>query len=122
MEKLVKINSIKNYRFFQEYKRDTELTFFKKNNIISGWNGSGKSTLGDFFHMIEKGLLEVSSKFELSLQEENNKEKRYSDANINDLKNRFKKSDTNNTTKLKTNPSVIITIELSSLSVFILHS
>lgn len=112
MEKLVKINSIKNYRFFREYKWDTDLASFGKNNIIYGWNGSGKSTLGDFFHMIEKGLLEVSSKFELSLQEENNKEKRYSDANINDLKNKFKVYHQNYTQGLITQPNNISHISI----------
>lgn len=90
MEKLVKISSIKHFRFFQEYKWGANLNPFKKNNIIYGWNGSGKSTLGDFFHMIEEGLSEPLCTFELSLQEENKKEQVSTHADINDLKNRFK--------------------------------
>lgn len=55
MPVLLKINALKKYRFFSDFKWDNnKCSPFKKFNLIYGWNGSGKTTLCDFFRVIER--------------------------------------------------------------------
>ena len=58
MFSLRKINELRGYRFYQDFKWDeSNCKLFEKNNIIYGWNGSGKTTICDFFKDLENGAL-----------------------------------------------------------------
>ena len=54
MPALQKINTLKSFRFFNDFCWTSDCVPFAKHNIIYGWNGSGKTTLCDFFKSIEK--------------------------------------------------------------------
>lgn len=49
-----RINKIKNFCVFQNYKRDGNLLDFREKNIIYGWNYSGKTTLSRLMSYLDK--------------------------------------------------------------------
>lgn len=49
-----RINKIKNFCVFQDYKRDGNLLDFREKNIIYGWNYSGKTTLSRLMSYLDK--------------------------------------------------------------------
>ena len=51
---ITKINSIKNFRIFQNYSHDANLKDYNRYNLFYGWNGSGKSTLASLFECLER--------------------------------------------------------------------
>jgi wobble nucleotide-excising tRNase len=53
---ICKINKIKNFGVFKDFKGNTSPDF-KKFNLIYGWNYSGKTTLSRVFRCLEKGEL-----------------------------------------------------------------
>lgn len=52
-----RINKIKNFCVFQDYKRDGNLLDFKVKNIIYGWNYSGKTTLSRLMSYLDKNTI-----------------------------------------------------------------
>lgn len=48
-----KINKIKNFGIFQNFKWDSSTPEFQKHNIFYGWNYSGKSTISRIFACFE---------------------------------------------------------------------
>jgi len=69
-----KINRIKNFGIFKDFKWD-HLDDFKKNNLIYGWNYSGKTTLSMLFQYLEfKGQNKYfpDSEFEINVSNANN--------------------------------------------------
>lgn len=48
-----RINHIKNFGVFKNYKRNGEIQDFAKVNIIYGWNYSGKTTISRLFQNFE---------------------------------------------------------------------
>lgn len=53
-----RINKIKKFGFFDDYKHNADLQDFTKYNLVYGWNASGKSTLSKIFGCIELGQLQ----------------------------------------------------------------
>ena len=53
-----RINKIKKFGFFDDYKHNADLQDFTKYNLVYGWNASGKSTLSKIFGCIELGKLQ----------------------------------------------------------------
>lgn len=51
---ITRINSIRNFRIFQNYSHDTNLKDYNRYNLFYGWNGSGKSTLASLFECLER--------------------------------------------------------------------
>ena len=51
---ITRINSIKNFRIFQNYSHDANLKDYNRYNLFYGWNGSGKSTLASLFECLER--------------------------------------------------------------------
>lgn len=51
---ITKINSIKNFRIFQNYSHDSNLKNYNRYNLFYGWNGSGKSTIASLFECLER--------------------------------------------------------------------
>ncbi|MDD2303901.1 MAG: AAA family ATPase [Prolixibacteraceae bacterium] len=51
---ITKINSIKNFRIFQNYFHNANLKDYNRYNLFYGWNGSGKSTLASLFECLER--------------------------------------------------------------------
>ena len=49
LERLARIKSIDNFRFFSAYRWNNSLKPFGRFNLIYGWNGCVKSTFSDFF-------------------------------------------------------------------------
>lgn len=91
MDKLVRIKSLDNYRFFKGYRWNNSLKPFGKYNIIYGWNGCGKSTLSDFFAAIEKGeQLPPQCNFQLCFQETGQPENTVTAHNTSTIASRFK--------------------------------
>lgn len=52
-----RINKIKNFCVFQDYKRDGNLQDFREKNIIYGWNYSGKTTLSRLMSYLDKNTI-----------------------------------------------------------------
>lgn len=52
-----RINSIKHFGVFDDWKRKNDLPDFKAKNIIYGWNYSGKTTLSRLFSYLDKSAL-----------------------------------------------------------------
>jgi wobble nucleotide-excising tRNase len=53
MKMINRIESIKDFYCFQDFKCGSALDDFKKYNLIWGWNGSGKTTLSKIFTYLE---------------------------------------------------------------------
>ena len=53
-----RINKIKKFGFFYDYKQSPTLKNFTRYNLVYGWNASGKSTLSKIFRSIELGKLQ----------------------------------------------------------------
>lgn len=51
---ITKINSIKDFRIFQNYSHDSNLKNYNRYNLFYGWNGSGKSTIASLFECLER--------------------------------------------------------------------
>lgn len=91
MDKLARIKSIDNFRFFKNYRWNNSLKPFEKYNIIYGWNGCGKSTLSDFFSAIEIGAaLPPQCTFQLCFQEEGKPESIVTTRSVSTIAKRFK--------------------------------
>ena len=71
MKRVVKIKTLKEYRFFSNFSwNEANCKLFAKYNIIYGWNGSGKTTICDFFRDLEQGeLSEENAKFSVLLED-----------------------------------------------------
>ena len=69
MRRVVKIKTLKEYRFFSNFSwNEGNCNLFTKYNIIYGWNGSGKTTICDFFRDLEqRKLSEDRAKFSVLL-------------------------------------------------------
>ena len=69
MKRVVKIKTLKEYRFFSNFSwNEGNCNLFTKYNIIYGWNGSGKTTICDFFRDLEqRKLSEDRAKFSVLL-------------------------------------------------------
>lgn len=52
--KILKISKLKNFGIFHDFTWKTELSDFKKFNLIYGWNRSGKTTISRVFASCEK--------------------------------------------------------------------
>tara|TARA_B100000609_G_C16950660_1_gene298920 strand:- start:116 stop:370 length:255 start_codon:yes stop_codon:yes gene_type:complete len=52
-----KINHIKNFGVFNDYRRSGTIQDFEKVNIIYGWNYSGKTTISRVFQCFENCML-----------------------------------------------------------------
>ena len=48
-----KISKIKNFGVFNNYQSPSDLSDFKKYNLIYGWNASGKTTLSRLLRCFE---------------------------------------------------------------------
>ena len=91
LERLARIKSIDNFRFFSAYRWNNSLKPFGRFNLIYGWNGCGKSTLSDFFHIIESaGDLPAKCNFQLCFQEDHKAESVYTVKTVQAVANRFK--------------------------------
>ena len=90
MKQLTRIKTLKDFRFFQNFSWDENLSPFHKYNLIYGWNGCGKSTLCDFFHGLEAGFFDNNCKFELAFQEEAKPESIINNKNCTSLKKQIK--------------------------------
>lgn len=91
MDRLSRIKSIDNFRFFSAYKWNPRLKPFEKFNLIYGWNGCGKSTLSDFFHTIEIGTdLPAHCAFQLCFQSEGHPESLVTAKTASIVAHRFK--------------------------------
>ena len=91
MEKLSRIKSIDNFRFFSAYRWNQRLKPFERFNLIYGWNGCGKSTLSDFFHNIETGTdLPAHCAFQICFQSEGNPESLVTAKTVSAVAHRFK--------------------------------
>jgi wobble nucleotide-excising tRNase len=91
MEKLARIMSLDNFRFFGNYRWNKDLKPFAQRNIIYGWNGCGKSTLCDFFAFIERGEeFPNQCAFEFRFQEDGEPERTIKNRDINAVANRFR--------------------------------
>lgn len=67
-----RINKIKKFGFFENYKHNTDLQDFTKYNLVYGWNASGKSTLSKIFGCIELGKLQdefSTAEFEIKIED-----------------------------------------------------
>jgi wobble nucleotide-excising tRNase len=58
-----KISKLRNFGIFHDFKWETELTDFKKFNLIYGWNRSGKTTISRVFASCEKKCTYDKDKF-----------------------------------------------------------
>ena len=91
MDRLVRIKSIDNFRFFKNYRWSNTLKPFGKNNLIYGWNGCGKSTLSDFFFAIETNdTLPQQCAFQLCFQEDGKPESIVTAKSISTMARRLK--------------------------------
>jgi wobble nucleotide-excising tRNase len=52
---ITKINKIKDFGVFKNFKNSGTIPEFKKFNLIYGWNYSGKTMLSRVFRCLEKG-------------------------------------------------------------------
>jgi len=50
---IVRINKIKNFGLFKDFKWSSNIPSFKQFNLIYGWNYSGKTTLSRIFRCVE---------------------------------------------------------------------
>lgn len=50
-----KINKIRDYLIFDNFRWPNDLEDFKDYNLIYGWNGTGKTTISNIFQCLEKG-------------------------------------------------------------------
>ena len=50
-----RINYIKNFGVFQNFKRNGDIQDFENVNIFYGWNYSGKTTISRIFQQFESG-------------------------------------------------------------------
>ena len=63
-----KINRIKDFVVFLNYRWDASISDFKKYNLLFGWNYSGKTTISRVFQCFEKHKIHTdypSATFEL---------------------------------------------------------
>ena len=91
VDRLVRIKSIDNFRFFKNYRWSNTLKPFGKNNLIYGWNGCGKSTLSDFFFAIETNdTLPQQCAFQLCFQEDGKPESIVTAKSISTMARRLK--------------------------------
>ena len=58
-----KISKLKNFGIFHDFSWKTELSDFKKYNLIYGWNRSGKTTISRVFASCEKKCVYDKDKF-----------------------------------------------------------
>ena len=60
-----RIKKVENFHVFKNFSWPSDLTEFKKFNLIYGWNGSGKTTLANLFRQMEdKVVIDDCGKFE----------------------------------------------------------
>ena len=52
-----RINKIKNFGVFQNYRRSGDIRDFEEKNIIYGWNYSGKTTLSRLISYLDKNVV-----------------------------------------------------------------
>ena len=52
-----RINKIKNFGVFQDYRRSGDIRDFEEKNIIYGWNYSGKTTLSRLISYLDKDVV-----------------------------------------------------------------
>jgi len=72
---ILRIDKIKNFGVFRDFKWTRETQNFKKHNLFYGWNYSGKTTLARIFACFENGVLHgdyLGAEFEL-LDDRDNK-------------------------------------------------
>lgn len=62
-----RINKIKNHRIFRDFSWPSDLSDFKRYNLIYGWNGSGKTTLTNIFRAIEKKQAITEGELEITI-------------------------------------------------------
>lgn len=67
---ITKINKIKDFGIFKDFKWNSDIDAFKKDNLIFGWNYSGKTTLSMLFQNLEfksKDKYFPGSEFEINI-------------------------------------------------------
>lgn len=81
-----RINYIKNFGVFQNYKRNGDIQDFENVNIFYGWNYSGKTTISRIFQQFESGERNTDySNAEFEIEDYNGK--KYTEQNL-ELENR----------------------------------
>ena len=51
-----RINKIKKFGVFEDYRRSGDIRDFEEKNIIYGWNYSGKTTLSRLISYLDKNV------------------------------------------------------------------
>ncbi len=64
---LKKIEYIKNFGIYKNYKRNDEMKDFSQYNLFYGWNGSGKSTFSRLLQLLEDKRADDECRFKLNL-------------------------------------------------------
>ncbi len=81
---LTKVSKLKDFGIFSDFKWNTSLNDFKKNNLIYGWNYSGKTTFSKLFTNLEKkqNIDFPKSEYSVCISEDN---KVFNNENLNDF-------------------------------------
>jgi wobble nucleotide-excising tRNase len=89
-----RINNIKNFGVFNNYKRSGDIQDFTKVNIIYGWNYSGKTTISRLFQCFEFKIKNADyPNCEFELEDYSNTKGNQNNLNINDYEIKVFNSD-----------------------------
>jgi wobble nucleotide-excising tRNase len=83
-----RINKIKNFGVFKDFKWDGTIPDFKKHNLFYGWNYSGKTTISRLFRCFELGEKHFDyTNAEFELEDDQSPSKKYNDKDLAALPN-----------------------------------